>query len=112
MISNEGLAGGIIGLGIGVDGLIDNSMNTGDITGGTEAGGIVGGVLDSNWTISSAQNSGNIDAYYAAGGVVGAVLNSTVTMSQCVNTGIISSTGYFGPFYGYADSYSNVIILP
>ena len=89
-IKGYGYVGGICGMG----GTINNSYNTGTITGSEYVGGICGG----GGTITNSYNTGKISSISNLGGICGYYGNIT----NCYNTGAVSGRSYVGGICGYS----------
>ncbi len=94
-ICGSGYVGGVAG--VINDGTVENSYNTGTVTGRTDVGGMVG-KLDG--TITNSYNAGTVTGTSSnVGGVVGSNYN---IVTNSYNTGSVSSNGsYVGGVVGY-----------
>ena len=93
----SGYVGGVAGSIY--DGTVENSYNTGTVTGRTDVGGLVG---DLDGTITNSYNAGTVTGTSSnVGGVVGSNGYYFGTITNCYNTGSVSSTGsYVGGVVG------------
>ena len=91
-------AGGIAGLNLGGNVLIENCYNEAAVEGINKVGGVVGfSELES--AVENCYNTGNISGEWAIGGVVGASYDDSTT-EDCYNTGDVSGRFDIGGIIG------------
>ena len=86
--SNGSWVGGIVGTML--FGSVENSYNTGNVSGGGSVGGITGSITHQGALIKHCYNSGSISGNGSVGGIAG---YSEQTISNCFNTGAINGSG-------------------
>ena len=96
-IAGKDYAGSLVGFG---SSNINNSYNTGSVSGSLYVGGLVG--ENTNGSISNSYNTGAVHGGNAdVGGLVGWNIGSGTTITDCYNTGDVSGTGsYVGGLVG------------
>lgn len=106
LISNNGIAAGILAYGEGGT-KVENCINEAMIS-GVNAGGIVGRTAD-NQTIQNCINKGNVIAEEDAGGILGfsCYSNNKATINYCANLGsVVAQKKYAGGIIGECSLYS------
>jgi len=110
--SMNNIVGGIVGSGVWYDGvtIIENCINSGEITGNDEVGGIVG-VLDSNMKVISCLNIGTVKGNDYVGGISSSANLPDIEISNCENYGLVMGNDEVGGILGYisAGTVSNCI---
>ncbi len=99
-VSGEDSVGGVVG---GNDGTVQNSYNTGDVSGIGHVGGVAGNNRD---TVQNCYNTGDVSGTDYVGGVVGFNIAGTLVQNS-YNTGGVSGNGHVGGVVGY-NSYGTV----
>lgn len=91
-VNGTNYVGGIVG---SLSGNIKYCKNSGSITGSAEIGGIVGAIVSSEMLIENCLNTGNVTASSQnVGGIVGNLAHATptATIKNCVNEGAINGS--------------------
>ena len=94
-VSGSGFyVGGVVGVN---DGTVETSYNTGSVSGGISVGGVVG--VNSSGTVTTSYNTGKVSGNSDVGGVVG--YNCSGTVEYSYNTGSVTGSSWVGGVVGY-----------